>query len=113
MNRRNATASRLLVAALAALSVFLLFCGPLADCCPLVATVFAQTEHACCLDSDQTASMTVTTATAGAIRDRAIPGWRAPALDEDGVSSAGRRVGPVPVLTLPQARAVLTVRLRI
>ena len=115
VNRRNATAPRLLfAAAIAALSVFLLFCGPLADCCPLAITVSAPTEPACCLDSDQTASTTVTTATAGAIRDRAISGWRAPGIeDEDGVSSAGRSVDPVPVLTLPPTRAVLTVRLRI
>jgi hypothetical protein len=113
VNRRNATASRLLQAVIAALSVFLLFCGPVADCCPLAMTVSAQTEHACCLDSEQTASITVTTATAGAIRDRAIPGCRTPGTDEDGVSSAGRHADSVPLLTLPAARAVLTVRLRI
>ena len=113
MNRRNATASRPLHAAVAALSVFLLFCGPVADCCPLAVTVSAQTEHACCLASEQTASTTVTTATAGAIPDRELPGWRTPGIDEDGVSSAGRRVDPAPVFLLPPARAVLTVRLRI
>lgn len=113
MNRRKATASPLLLAGLAALSVFLLFRGPLADCCPLAVTVSAQTEPPCCLDSDRTASTTATTATAGAIRDRAIPGWRTPGIDEDEVSSAGRRADPMAVLTLPPARAVLTVRLRI
>jgi hypothetical protein len=114
VNRRNATASRLLfVAATAALCVFLLFCGPVADCCPLAVTVSAQTEPECCLDSDQTASTTAATATAGAIRARAFPGWSTPGTDEDGVSSAGRRVDAVPLLTLPPARAVLTVRLRI
>jgi hypothetical protein len=115
VNRRNATASRLpFAAATAALSVFLLFCGPVADCCPLAVTVSTPTEHACCLDSGQTASTAVTTATASAIRDRAIAAWRTPGVeDEDGVSSAGRGVDPLPVLTLPPARAVLTVCLRI
>lgn len=113
MNRRNAKASCHPLAAIAALSVFLLFCGPIADCCPLAVTVSAQTEHACCLASEGTASTTVTTATAGAIRDRVIPAWRAPGLDEDGVSSAGRRADPLPVVRLPAADAVLTVCLRI
>lgn len=107
-------ASRLLPAATAALSVFLLFCGPIADCCPLAVTASAQTEHACCLSSEQAASTAATTATAGAIADRALTAWRSPGIgDEDGVSSAGRRVDPLPVLALPPARAVLTVRLRI
>lgn len=55
----------------------------------------------------------MTTATAGAIPDRELAGWRTPGIDEDGVSSAGRSVDPVQVLELPPARAVLTVRLRI
>ena len=98
-------ASRPLLAAVAALSVFLLFCGPVADCCPLAVTVSAQTEHACCLDSEQTAATTATTATAGTIAHRAIVVRHTPALlvHEEAMT----------VLTLPPARAVLTVRLRI
>ena len=113
MNRRDVTASRLSSAATAALSVFLLFCGPIADCCPLAVPVSAQTEHGCCLDAEQSAPTTATTAAGGAIPDRALPDGRALGTDENGVSSAGRRVDPVSILTLPPARAVLTVRLRI
>lgn len=113
VNGRNATASRLFVAALSALSVFQLFCGPLADCCPLAVMVSAQTEHTCCLVSTRTASTTMTTATAGEVRDRTLRGWCAPGVDWGGLSPAGRLLDPVPVLALPPARAVLTVRLRI
>lgn len=112
MNRRDVTASRLSSAATAALSVFLLFCGPIADCCPLAVTVSAQTEHGCCLDAEQSAPTTATTAAGGAIPDRALPDG-ALGTDENEVSSAGRRPDPVSIFTLPPARAVLTVRLRI
>lgn len=114
MNDRNAKASGpLSSAAIAAFGVFLLFSGPITDCCPLAVMVSAQTEHACCLDSDEMASTTITTATAETIRDRADSGWRALGVDESSLSSPERCAHPQSVLTLPPARAVLTVRLRI
>jgi hypothetical protein len=114
VNRRNAPASRRSssAAVAAALSVFLLFSGPIADCCPLALMVSAQTEHGCCLE-DEIAPATVTTATADAIPDRVFTAWQALGDDEHGGSSVERRADPLSVLKLPPARAVLTVRLRI
>jgi hypothetical protein len=106
VNGRNATASRRTssAAVAAVFCVLLLFSGPLADCCPLTVMVSAQTEHGCCLENE-TAPATVTTATAGAIPDRAFTAWRALGTDECGGTSVERCADP--------PSAVLRVPLRI
>jgi hypothetical protein len=57
--------------------------------------------------------MTATTATADTIRDRAVSGWRTLGVNEPKFSSAERCAQFHSALTLPPARPVLTVHLRI